>query len=178
MSLTQFTLIQRFLTSVTVILFSFFIDHSSKQTTWEDPRQKLWQQQQARMRSQQQQRAAYNQQYVSTWKNFLHLIFHYNDITWASWHLKITYNFFFQQFVWANIKENLRTPCYGPLWEQSTGHGRFPPQRARNIENISMPWRLHVLKCFYGHVDWFSFAAYTPGPCLWVMSSLIGWDLS
>ncbi len=37
-----------------LLLFSFFINHQTKTTSWEDPRQKLWQQQQ-----QQQQQHAY-----------------------------------------------------------------------------------------------------------------------
>ena len=61
----------------------------------------------------------------------------YNDAIRASWCLKSRVNrLIVQHFVSANIKEHIKS-------------GRFPSQRASNVESASMSWRHHgSLKTF------------------------------
>ena len=53
---------------------------------------------------------------------------------------------FFQQFVWANIKETSMVGVTGPLWRESTGDRWIPPQRASNAGSLSISWHHHVIR--------------------------------
>ena len=63
------------------------------------------------------------------------------------------------QFIQAQIKENIKAPRQWPLCGEFTGTGEFPAQRASNAENISIWWRHHVTikwrhkerRCFWNH---------------------------
>ena len=46
------------------------------------------------------------------------LVYHYNDIPWALWRLKLPVN---RLCVLADIKENIKVRVTGPLWGESTG---------------------------------------------------------
>ena len=54
---------------------------------------------------------------------------------------------FFQLFVQAQIKENIKTLRHWPLWGNPPVSGGFPSQRASYAENVSIWWRL-VSSCF------------------------------
>ena len=43
----------------------------------------------------------------------------------------------------AQIKENIKAPCYWPLGGEFTVDGEFPAQMASNTENVSIWWRHH-----------------------------------
>ena len=63
---------------------------------------------------------------------------------WAWWrHRSPASILFTHQFVQAQIKENIKAPRHWPLWEEFTGAGEFPAQKASNAENVSICWRHH-----------------------------------
>ena len=48
-----------------------------------------------------------------------------------------------QQFIQAQIKENIKALRHWPLWGEFTGDRWIPAQRASNAENVSIWWRHH-----------------------------------
>ena len=71
--------------------------------------------------------------------------FHYSDVKWESRHLNSAVSrLFFQQFVQADIKRNVKVPHYCPLWGNPPVTAGFPSQRASKSENVSIWWRHHV----------------------------------
>ena len=51
---------------------------------------------------------------------------------------------FTQQFIRAQIKENIKVSRHWPLCGNSPGTSEFPAQMASNAENVSIWWRHHV----------------------------------
>ena len=65
---------------------------------------------------------------------------------WAPWRLKSPASrLFAQQFIGAQIKENIKVPRHRPLCGEFTGD--FPAQMASNAENVSNWWRHHDTIC-------------------------------
>ena len=60
-------------------------------------------------------------------------IWHYSDVTWASWRLQSPAS---QMFIPAYIKENNKSRITGPLWRESTVDRWLPSQRASKGGNI------------------------------------------
>ena len=61
---------------------------------------------------------------------------------WVRWRLKSW--LFAQQFLQAQIKENIKAPCHWPLWGKFTGGWGIPEQKANNAENVSIRWCHHA----------------------------------
>ena len=65
--------------------------------------------------------------------------------SWARWRLKSpVLRLFTQQFIQAQIKENIKPRVTGLCAGNSPVTGEFPAQRASNAENVSIWWRHHV----------------------------------
>ena len=64
---------------------------------------------------------------------------------WVRWRLKSPASrLFTQQFIRAQIKENIKVPHHWPFAGNSPETGEFPAQMASNAENVSIWWRHHV----------------------------------
>ena len=70
---------------------------------------------------------------------------HYDDVIMAWWRLKSPASrFFIQQFIRAQIKENItKFRVAGLCARNSPGTGEFLAQMASNAENVSIWWRHH-----------------------------------
>ena len=64
---------------------------------------------------------------------------------WARWHLKTPASrLFAQTFVQAQIKENIKSPRYWPLWWESTGCRWIPLTKVSNTKIVSIWWHNHA----------------------------------
>ena len=63
---------------------------------------------------------------------------------WARWRLKSSASrLFTQQFIRAQIKENIKVPRHWPLCGELTGDRWIPAQMASNAKNVFFWWRHH-----------------------------------
>ena len=64
---------------------------------------------------------------------------------WGRWRLESpALRWFVQQFVQAQIKDNIKVPRHWPLRGNSPATGEFSSQMASDVENVSIWWRHHA----------------------------------